>query len=196
MFLHLPEQIARRMEYLEKMDQTHRKDGLDKWHRLRQVPRATGKFLALIAAAAPAGEYLEIGTSGGYSGLWIALACRMRGQKLVTFELLKEKVKIAQETFQKAGVSDLVEIIHGDARDLLDPYKQVSFCFLDAEKDVYLDCYEKIVPNMVAGGMLAADNVISHKAVLDQMIGRVLADERVDALVIPIGNGVLLCRKI
>jgi len=66
---------------------------------------------------------------------------------------------------------------------------------LDAEKDIYTECYEKIIPNMVKGGVFVADNAINHIEALRPFINRVLIDERVDAMVVPIGKGELVCRK-
>lgn len=196
MFHNIPKEIKERMDYLESMDKEERLAGKSPAERLRQIPPETGKFLALLAASAPEGSFLEIGTSGGYSALWLALACKELNKKLVTFEVLEEKVKLAQETFKITGLEDVVELIKGDAREYLQNYKKIAFCFLDAEKEDYLDCYEKVVPNMVKGGILIADNVISHKSVLQSMIDRVLKDVRVDALVMPIERGELVCRKI
>ena len=196
MFLDIPDRVLERMKYLEDMNREHRRGEADKWQRLRQIPPETGKFLALLSSCAPEGEYLEIGTSGGYSALWITLACRVLDRKLITFEILQKKVDIARDTFQIAGVDYIVELIHGDAREFLDQYQKISFCFLDAEKDIYEECYEMIVPNMKSGGILVADNVISHKEILKSMVDHALSDNRVDALVVPIGNGELVCRKL
>jgi caffeoyl-CoA O-methyltransferase len=196
MFNNIPKKIKERMRYLEALDKEERAREKPMLERLRQIPPETGKFLALLAAFAPEGTFLEIGTSGGYSTLWLALACREAGRKLITFEVLEEKVKLAKETFKAAGVEDVVELVAGDARKLLKNYKNVSFCFLDAEKEYYLDCYETLIPNMVTGGLLVADNVISHKEQLGEMIERTLNDDRVDSLVVPIERGELVCRKL
>jgi predicted O-methyltransferase YrrM len=196
MFHKIPKAIEERMHYLESLDKKDRLDGKPPLQRLRQIPPETGKFIALLAATAPRGTYLEIGTSAGYSTLWLALACKELGRKLVTFEVLEEKVQLAKETFKVAGVEEVIELITGDAREYLHNYRNISFCFLDAEKEVYYDCYEKVVPNMVSGGLLVADNAISHRGVLKPMIERSLSDERVDALVVPIGRGELVCRKL
>lgn len=184
------------MHYLESLNEKQKSDGTPPLQRLRQIPPETGKFLALLAATAPEGTYLEIGTSAGYSSLWLSLACRKLGRKLVTFEVLEEKVRLAKETFRIAGLEDIVELVQGDARDHLGDYKNISFCFLDAEKEHYSDYYEKIIPNMISGGLLIADNATSHSEILAPMIERVLNDGRVDALVVPIGNGELVCRKL
>jgi caffeoyl-CoA O-methyltransferase len=188
--------VEQRMRYLESLDDKDRLDGTPTLRRLRQIPPETGKFIALLAATAPEGTYLEIGTSAGYSTLWLALACREVGRKLVTFEVLEEKARLARETFKAAGVEDVVELVVGDAREHLHAYKDISFCFLDAEKEVYHDCYEKTISNLVKGGLLVADNAISHEKVLKPMLDRALNDARVDALIVPIGRGELLCRRL
>lgn len=195
MFHTIPEPILKRMRILEEQDARDRQDGTPRFERLRQIPPETGKFLALLCVSAPRGGVLEVGTSGGYSSLWLSLACKMRGDHLTTFEILEEKVARANETFEAAKVGPLVQLIHGDARDVIAGYTDVAFCFLDAERDIFRDVYEKVVPNLVPGGILAADNVISHAAELGDFVPRVEGDPRVDALVMPIGKGVLVCRK-
>lgn len=196
MFHTIPESIKQRMEYLEELDRQDRIDGTSRMKRLRQIPPETGKFLSILAASAPKGEFLEIGTSAGYSTMWIALACQLNGNKLTTFEILKEKAELAKETFQITNLEDIVELIEADARNFLPNYKNISFCFLDAEKEVYGECYDLIIPNMVKGGVFVADNAINHYKTLKPMLDKALADERVDALIVPIGKGELVCRKI
>lgn len=195
MFNDIPEPVLDRLKYLEQVDAQDRADGTPRPERLRQIPPETGKFIALLAASAPPGRYLEIGTSAGYSTLWLSLACRLVGRKVTTFEILDAKVELARETVEMTGVGDVVDLVHGDALDHLPDCQNVSFCFLDAEKEVYAECYEAVVPNLVSGGIFVADNAINHRETLQPMLDRALADERVDALIVPIGKGVLLCRR-
>ena len=196
MFHNLPDSVTRRMKFLEELDSIDRNDGTPRLERLRQIPPETGKFLSILAASAPAGKFIEIGTSAGYSTLWIALACKLLGTTVTTFEILKEKVKIAKETFRETNMGDFIELIEGDARNYIEKYGNIAFCFLDAEKEVYEDCYDLVIPNMVYGGILVADNAINHYETLKPMLDKALNDDRVDALIVPIGKGVLLCRKI
>ena len=196
MFHNIPEPIFKRMRELEAQDAIDREDGTPRLQRLRQIPPESGKFLALLCASAPKGGVLEVGTSGGYSSLWLLLACKERGDYLTTFEILEEKINRAYETFEVAEVSRQIQLIHGDARDVIAGYTGVAFCFLDAEKDTYLDVYEKVVINIVPGGIIAVDNVISHADELADFVSHVENDPRVDALVVPIGKGILVCRKI
>lgn len=195
MFHIIPAPILKRMRELEAQDALDREDGTPQLQRLRQVPPVTGKFLALLCASTPKGGVLEVGTSGGYSSLWLSLACKERGDHLTTFEVMDEKVAFANETFEAAQVSNQIQLIHGDARQVIAGYANIAFCFLDAEKDVYMDVYEKVVPNLVPGGILAADNAINHAETLADFLDHAENDTRVDALVVPIGKGILVCRK-
>lgn len=196
MFHTIPESMKERMRFLEKADELDRQDGTPHPERLRQIPPITGRFLAILAAGAPPGKFVEIGTSAGYSTMWLSLAARETGRKITTFEVLDNKHALAQETFAQSGIQDLVDARHGDARSYLADIEDIALCFLDAEKDIYQECYDLAVPNMVSGGLLLADNVISHARFLESFVQKAAADERVDAVVVPIGKGLLLCRRI
>ena len=195
MFHEIPSSVTDRMRDLEARDELDRSDGTPRMQRLRQIPPVTGRFLALWAASAPPGTVLEVGTSAGYSTLWLALACRATGRTIQTFEILPEKARLAQETFEVADVLDVVRLVHDDFLVHRDEFDQVGFCFLDAEKEVYEACFDVVVPKLVPGGILIADNAISHREELDSFIARALDDDRVDAMIVPIGTGELVCRK-
>ncbi len=195
MFHDIPPRVLERMRELERLDQEDRSNGTPRLERLRQIEPETGRFLAVWAASAPHGQYIEIGTSAGYSALWLALACRETGRNLTTFELLPRKVELARETFLRAGVGDVVCLVDGDFLEHVGRLDRIAFCFLDAEKEVYGACYDAVVPRLVPGGILIADNAINHRETLQPMLEAALADERVDALIVPVGKGEVLCRK-
>jgi len=195
MFDSIPPGMSTRMAELEKIDAADRVDGTERMKRLRQVPSEIGRLIAMLAASAPAGRYIEIGASAGYSTMWLSLACRELGRTITTFEVLPAKVALARETFRLAGIEDVVELVHADAREHLPNFENIAFCFLDAEKEVYLDCYELLVPRMVRGGLLVADNAINHAETLAPFLDRALSDPRVDAMVLPVDNGELIARK-
>jgi predicted O-methyltransferase YrrM len=92
-------------------------------------------------------------------------------------------------------MTDAVEVVEGEARQVLLTMKDIAFCFLDAEKEIYGECYDLVVPRMTAGGILVADNAINSRDVLQPMLERALSDPRVDGVIVPIGKGVLMCRK-
>ncbi len=183
------------MSHLEDRDRLDRVDGTSHLERLRQIPRDTGRFLALLAASAPPGAWIEIGTSAGYSSMWLALAARERATSLTTFEILAVKAALAADTFSLTGLDDVVSLVHGDFLDHVSELGDIGFCFLDAEKDVYDQCYDAVVSRLAPGGLLVADNAISHEIDLRPVIEKALDDPRVDAVVVPIGKGELLCRR-
>lgn len=197
MFHEIPRPFLERMQQLEAMDAAQRPDhSLPKHQRLLAVSPETGRFLALLTAAAPGGLIVEVGTSSGYSTLWLALAARLTRRRIVTLERLEGKIALARETFRLAGVEDLVTLLEGDAVQLLADLREVSFCFLDADKDEYLAYYERVVPHLVPGGILVADNILSHAAVVEGFLKRALVDPRVDALEpLNLGKGLFLCRR-
>jgi caffeoyl-CoA O-methyltransferase len=196
MFSEISPAMAERMEYLEALDYQDRRDGTPRLQRLRQITPDTGRFLALMAAGAPEGAIIEIGTSAGYSTMWLSLACKELGRQVTTYEVLPDKAKLARETFRQAGIEDYVNLVEGDARQHLASHDQIACCFLDAEKEVYEECYELVIPRLVKGGWLIADNAVNRRDQLQVVLDRALADARVDALVVPIGNGELVCRRI
>jgi predicted O-methyltransferase YrrM len=195
MFNDLNANVLEVMRELEILDEHDRDDGTPHLQRLRQITPDTGRFIALWAASAPAGEMIEVGTSAGYSALWLAQACRLEGRHLTTFEILPEKARLARETFARTRVTDVVQLVEGDFLDHVGRFRDVAFCFLDAEKDVYEACYDAVVPKMVPGAILIADNATSHREDLQSMLDRVLADDRVDAMVATVGKGELVCRR-
>ncbi len=195
MFEQISPAILARMQELEAIDLRDRGDGTPHSKRLRQVPEATGRFLAILAASAPAGSWLEIGTSAGYSTLWLAMAARSAGRRVTTFEFDPGKCALARATFDACGTTDVIDLVAGDALLHLAACEKIGFCFLDAEKDIYQPCFDLVVPRLVQGGLLVADNVISHQAELRPMIDHAMHDERVDSVIVPIGQGTLLCRK-
>jgi predicted O-methyltransferase YrrM len=195
MFHEISDGMRARMRELEAIDSRDRADGTPQARRMRQIPPETGQFIAMLAACAPDGAHLEIGTSAGYSTMWQALAARQRGRKITTFDVSEYKIQLARETFRQAGIEDIVDLVAQDARQYIERFAQIGFCFLDAEKDLYMDCYELVIPRLVQGGLLVADNVISHQEGLQSFVEHAQADPRVDALVVAIGKGELVCRK-
>jgi predicted O-methyltransferase YrrM len=195
MFNNIPSNVRDIMRDLEERDAMDRDDRTPHLERLRQITPDTGRFIALWAASAPEGAMVEIGTSAGYSALWLAQACRLNGRTLTTFEILPEKVRLAHDTFSRAGVTDVVTLVDADFLSRVDDFDEIGFCFLDAEKDVYRSCYDAVIPKLVPGGILVADNATSHFNDLEPMLNFALNDVRVDSMIATVGKGELVCRK-
>lgn len=195
MFNNIPKNVRDTMRDLERRDAMDRANGTPRLERLRQITPDTGRFIALWGASAPEGSMIEIGTSAGYSALWLAQACRLTGRTLTTFEILPEKALLARETFKRAGVGDVVTLVEADFLSHAQVFERIGFCFLDAEKDVYKECYDAVIPKLVPSGILVADNATSHFDDLAPMLEFALNDHRVDSMIATVGKGELVCRK-
>ena len=192
----IPTEILARMKELEIRDAQEQTDGTPRLQKLRQIPPNTGRFLAIMAASAPPGEIVEIGTSAGYSTMWLSLAAKIRNQKVITFELMEEKIRLAKETFKMTHLQQWIDLREGDALENLDDVSNISFAFLDCEKELYMGCYKILIPKLVSGGLLVCDNAINQQEILQPMMDYAEQDTRVDAIMVPIGKGEFLCRKV
>jgi predicted O-methyltransferase YrrM len=119
--------------------------------------------------------------------------CRATGTSVLPWIAV---LKSEPRRIRLAGVQDVVEMVVDDALEHIARFTCVSFCFLDANKAIYSDCYKVILPNMVSGGILVADNAISDEAALRPKLDRALADTGVDEMIVPVGRGELVCRKV
>jgi predicted O-methyltransferase YrrM len=186
-------QVLAVMARLEARDARERDTGATRETRLRQVTPDVGRFLHTLVLAVRPASIVEIGTSGGYSTLWLASAARIAGTTVTTLEIDPVKVALAAESLASAGLADVARLVQGDAfkylRSRRDP---IGMCFLDAEKEDYKAFYDAVLPLLVPGGLLVADNITSHAEELAAFTAHVLADERVSAVVVPIGRGELL----
>ncbi|MBU0516210.1 MAG: O-methyltransferase [Proteobacteria bacterium] len=129
--------------------------------RMQNVPPDDGRLLRVLAAAFKSKRALEIGTSNGCSGLWIALGLLETGGTLVTLEIDPRRVALARKNFQAAGVFHRVRVIQGDAlatlKGLSGPF---DFVFIDADKSQYGRYLELIYPKLAPGGVILAHNVV------------------------------------
>src|ERR1044071_9585530 len=147
---------------------------------LRSVNTDVGRLLALFAMSAPPGVFLELGSSGGYSSLWLSLAARAKGVKLTTVDLDQKKVALAQANVSRAGASAWIDVFHGNAFDYATRFENIAICFSDIEPpEANAQIYELIVPRLVLGGWLVIDNVTSPR-LQTQLLKRAETDPRVD----------------
>lgn len=196
MFHRIPAEIKSVMQMLESRDESDKQDGTPWERRLRQIPPETGQFIALLTSMSPPGGVVEVGTSGGYSTLWLYLAACEPKRTIVTIENDPFKVSLAMDTFRSAGIASQIQLVHSDARRAIAQQSQFSFSFLDCDQVHYAECYEQIISRLPTGGILAADNALTHRDMLGSFLKRVEEDSRVDSLTVPIGAGVLLCRRL
>lgn len=161
------------------------------WGQVRiSVPPETGKFLHVLVHITKPKRILEIGMFHGYSTLWTGLAARAVGASITTLELEAEKVAVAEANFAKAGLSDIITVIQGDGKQTLaslaGPYDLV---FLDAAKEDYAAYFDLIYPRLSPGGVIVADNAVSHGEYLTDYFDKARNHPNCVSVLVPIGTG-------
>jgi len=128
------------------------------------VSEEDGKFLRVLVGSIGAKQVLEIGAASGYSAIWIGLGLRQTGGKLVTIEYDPVRAKEAAANIQRAGLSDIVQVVAGDAfKEVPKVQGQFDLVFLDAWKPDYKKFFDMVFPRVTPGGLFLAHNVINKK---------------------------------
>jgi caffeoyl-CoA O-methyltransferase len=193
----VPPRIRAVMHALEERDERDRSDGTPRPERLRAIRPEVGDLLCSLALASRARTIVEIGTSGGYSTLWLAVAAGRTGGRVTTFEIDPAKVALATTTFAEAGVAGLVDLRAEDGLAGLGRLDGgADLVFLDAEKEDYEAFVEGVVRALRPGGVLVADNLLSHAEALEGFRHAALGHPSLQGLVVPVGRGELLAVKI
>jgi predicted O-methyltransferase YrrM len=128
------------------------------------VSEEDGRFLRVLVGATNAKHVLEIGAASGYSAIWIGMGLRQTGGKLTTIEFDPVRAKEAAANIQRAGLSDIVRVVHGDAfKEVPRVQGQFDLVFLDAWKPDYKKFFDMVFPRVTPGGLFLAHNVINKK---------------------------------
>jgi len=166
---------------------------------LLSVGREAGILLYLLTSGAQSKRILELGTSYGYSTVWLAAAARATGGKVLSLELRDYKIEYARQALTRAGLSTRVEFHQGDCLETLKTLSgPFDFVLLDVWKDLYLPCFELVHPKLAPGGIIAADNMLLPEIVRPQAEAyrkRVRAAGDLDSVLLDIGNGIEISRK-
>lgn len=162
------------------------------------ITRDTGIFYNMLLKIQKPKKILEIGTSFGYSTLWFADAIGKKS-KIITIEKNPKKIKFAKKNFQKAGVSVMIEIKEGIAKEVLIQLgkskrtkESFDFIFIDADKEEYPFYFDICLPMLKKGGIIAADNIIfprKFKKYIKKYLEHINEIKDIQSITIPIGNG-------
>lgn len=176
---------------------------------IMQISPEQGPLLTFLARLIGAREAIEIGTFTGLSALCIAEGLTADGH-LTCFDVSDEYVSVGRPHWERAGVADRIDVIIGPAAETLaafTPDRPVDLAFIDADKPGYATYFELVLDRLRPGGLIVFDNSLYSGAVLDptdddntQAImavnDLVAADSRVDAVLVNVGDGLLMARKV
>jgi predicted O-methyltransferase YrrM len=165
--------------------------------RMLNITRDTGEFLAVLVTAMNARRVLEIGTSNGYSTLWLAKAAQAIGGAVRTIEKAELKIAMARAIFARSGLAALITVVHEDAGEVLrrTPDGAYDLVFLDSERPEYPDWWPDLRRVLRPGGLLVVDNATSHPDQMKPFVALVTADRTFTTSLVPVGNGEFLAVK-
>jgi predicted O-methyltransferase YrrM len=169
----------------------------DRVGRRRNLEPDTAALLALLVRAVAPHRILELGTSNGYSTIWLADAARTVGAELTSVEIESERIQQARANLEDSGLATGVELHCGDAATVLAaaPDAAWDLIFLDAERPAYASYWPQLLRVLAPGGLLAVDNVVSHAGELTDFRALVAADAQVEEALASTGAGLLLVVK-
>lgn len=169
----------------------------DRPKRMLNITRDTGEFLAVLVQTKNARNILEIGTSNGYSTLWLADACQHTDGHITTVELSDFKIALAKTNFTEAGLGGRITQLQGDAGIVLaeTPDASVDLLFLDSERSEYSGWWPDIKRVLKKHGLLVVDNATSHEEEMRPFVEIVTHDPNFNTSLVPVGNGEFLAVK-
>ena len=189
----LDDRVRAVLERLEREDADERERGLAAAVRSRQVARTTGQFLFALVAPQTDCEVLEIGGSRGYSTIWLAAGVRHLGGRVLSLESDPAKAEAWRRNVADAGLADWAELVEDDAFATLEQLDDVfDVVFLDAEKDDYERLFALTRGKLEPGGLVVADNVLSHPDPLAQYSAARQADPTLSSVTVPLDRGLEL----
>ncbi|MEL7897809.1 O-methyltransferase [Vreelandella neptunia] len=165
--------------------------------RMLNITRDTGEFLSVLVQATNAQRVLEIGTSNGYSTLWLAQAVQRIGGHVTTVELSEFKLEMALRNFERSGLSDVITQHRGEAGGFLERLDDACFdlLFLDSKRSDYVNWWPNIQRVLRKGGLLVVDNATSHADEMADFMALVSADPGFTTCTVPVGNGEFLATR-
>lgn len=156
----------------------------------------TGRLINILASSLRAPTILEVGTSYGYSGIWLAEAARKAGGRVTTMELQDYKAAYARERAVEAGLADYIDYRVGDAVRLIGEMQAgIDFVLLDLWKDLYIPCLDAFYPKLNPGAIIVADNMLHPGGELMQRYAdAVRAKPGMSSVLLPVGTGIEVSR--
>lgn len=182
---------------LERFGETNDAATNERPRRMLNITRDTGELLSVLVRATVARRVLEIGTSNGYSTLWLAEAAREIGGSVTTVESAEYKIGLAAANFARAGLSPFIKLVQDDAGRLLERVDPSGYdlIFLDSERSEYPGWWPRLRRVLRPGGLLIVDNATSHAEQMAPFIALVMADAEFATCLVPVGNGEFLAVK-
>jgi len=156
-----------------------------RWNHMMNVPPSGGMFLKILVECSRVENALEIGSSNGYSTIWVAMGLERHGGKLTTIEIDADRARMCRENVRKAGLEKVVMTIEGDAFKVIPTLDgSFDFVFLDAWKPDYVKFLDLVMPKVLTGGLIVAHNVIWKAIGMKSFLSAIRSDPRLDTAIV------------
>lgn len=181
------------------------KQSKEKTHIQPSIGLQTGKFLGVLIRSMKAKRVLEFGTCLGYSTIWIAEGLKETGGKLISVEYNEELYEITKKNIENAGLSQVVELILGDASEVIDKLQgEFDIIVQDSNKSLYSSMLEKCITLTRKNGCIIADDVLfkpmgipeKFSKPMHEYVEKIFQDKRLYSTILPIGDGASISVKI
>jgi len=194
----MTESLQYLLSELERFGEANDSANAERSQRMLNITRDTGEFLSVLVRATAARRVLEIGTSNGYSTLWLASAVRATGGAVTTIEPSGYKVGLAQQNFSRSGLASSITLVQDDAGRVLERAVNASFdlIFLDSERPEYPGWWPDLKRVLRPGGLLVVDNAISHPEEMAPFVALAKADADFTTSIVSMGKGEFLAVKM
>ncbi len=180
---------------LEAQGADNDETAVNKQDKYLNITRDTGELLGLLIKACKCSDILEIGTSNGYSTLWLASSIGENG-KVITVDISDKKLAMAKNNLQLANLQHRVDFIHADFLAFIKGnQRQYDLVFLDADRTQYLSVEEEIISAIKPGGLLICDNAISHSHELAAFIVKIKSNPDFTCSIVSVGKGEFIAVK-
>ncbi|MBN1992648.1 MAG: DUF1442 domain-containing protein [Anaerolineae bacterium] len=181
---------------LERQDQQERAQNLPPTRRIQAMDSDAAKLLFTLAVANKAQNLVEIGSSVGYSTLWLAYAASFSGGKVITCELDPARADKTRANLSRAKMDAYAQVLTGDARELLRHRQEpLDFVFIDANKGQYETYFDVVYKRLNVGALVVADNVVSHQDELLDYVTYVQNHPHLESVTVPLGRGLEITVK-
>ena len=190
-------QLQNLLAELEQFGSTNDSATSERSRKMLNITRDTGEFLAVLVRATVARRVLEIGTSNGYSTLWLASAAQAIDGAVNTVEFSDYKIALATKNFTCSGLASFITSIQDNAGRVLERTADSAFdfIFLDSERPEYPGWWPNIKRVLRPGGLLVVDNATSHPDEMAPFVAVVQADSSFTTSLVPVGNGEFMAVK-
>ena len=192
----MEEKVLNLLHKLEAWGQENDEREADRSHKMLNLEPDTAKLISILVRNGQRKHILEIGTSNGYSTIWLAWAAQITGGHVISIDHDSNKSSLADANLRRVGLRELVNLMTGDATEIVGKLDgPFDLVFFDADRISAPAQLELLLPKLMPGALVLADNVLSHPDQIAGYLAAIQAQPDFDHMVVPVGKGLSIAYK-